>query len=131
MAGLRLLLLHPEVAARSCEECRMYLFHDKGPDFGPPVERGGKRIKRAPGQRPPCSTCHKQPDDVPAQERRPETAVELSPKNWQAYVHYLECKAVSQFPTDPLVRRNAFLIRQVEDLADQVRRVHLPVIGQG
>ena len=39
----------------------------------------------------------------------------MSPWNELAYTHYLECKAVGSFPDDPIVRRNASLIRSVED----------------
>lgn len=43
----------------------------------------------------------------------------LSEQNWQAYTHYLECRAVGEFPNDPIVRRHARLIRQIEDAADR------------
>ena len=49
------------------------------------------------------------------EERGPNPAAELSAWNWQAYEHYCECKAVGQFPDDAIVRRNAGLIRMVED----------------
>ena len=41
----------------------------------------------------------------------------------QAYIHYLECKAVGNFPDDPIVRRNARLIQQVVDHANEQKRV--------
>ena len=39
----------------------------------------------------------------------------LSPENEQVWEHYRECRAVGQFPDDPLVRRHAALIRETED----------------
>ena len=38
-------------------------------------------------------------------------AVELSPENRRAWEHYLECRAVESWPEDPIVRRNAAIIR--------------------
>ena len=61
----------------------------------------------------PCGTCPKIPSFEPVKARA--YAVELSPQNAQAYQHYLECKAVGEFPPDPIVRRCAGFIRQVED----------------
>lgn len=46
----------------------------------------------------------------------------LSPENWQCYEHYLECKAVSSFPDDPVVRRNAVEIRRIEEANEQCRQ---------
>ena len=39
----------------------------------------------------------------------------LLPCNELAYEHYRECRAVGEFPDDPIVRRNAVIIRSVED----------------
>jgi hypothetical protein len=46
---------------------------------------------------------------------RPAEAVELSDRNWLAWQHYRECRAIGRFPDDPIVRRNAAIIRDVED----------------
>lgn len=43
----------------------------------------------------------------------------MTEQNWQAYEHYRECRAVGQFPDDPIVRRNAATIRQIEDAYDR------------
>jgi len=40
----------------------------------------------------------------------------------QCYRHYRECKAVGSFPDDPVVRRNAAAIRDVEEVAEQNRQ---------
>ncbi len=70
------------------------------------------------GQKTPCIWCPKIPAGDP---HSPSSAIELTEENFLAYLHYQECKAVGEFPSDPIVRRNAALIRRVEDLADQVR----------
>ena len=81
----------------------------------PIIRQGtGEKVPRIAGQPTPCRFCPKIPK---GQEPKPENAVELTMRNWQAYQHYLECKAVGAFPDDPIVRRNAMLIRQVEDSA--------------
>jgi hypothetical protein len=50
----------------------------------------------------------------------------LSDENWLAYRHYLQCKATWRFPDDPIVARNAGLIRWVED---SVERNHTSTAG--
>lgn len=127
---MRLVLLHPAVAARDCADCRRWLYDDRPGAFGAkPIERGGKKVARLPGQRTPCSWCEKQPPDVPEADRTPATAQDLSEKNWRAYRHYLECRAVGQFPDDPIVRRTAAEVRQAEDLAALVRQARLAVLS--
>lgn len=44
----------------------------------------------------------------------PENQKGLSDQNLQALRHYQECKAVGSFPDDPIVRRNARIISQME-----------------
>lgn len=63
-----------------------------------------------------------------ARDRSPATALELDDRGYQAYQHYLECKAVGDFPDDPLVRANAAVIRQAEDLADRVYAARLGTV---
>ncbi len=115
-----MLLLSPEIASRSCSDCQTYLYMDRGRgQFGERVERGGKPILRPKGTGTPCQWCPKiAPGDVP----EPASAQDLSPKNVAAYVHYLECKAVGDFPADALVKRNAGIIRAAEGVAEKVER---------
>jgi len=127
---VRLVLLHPDVAVRSCLDCRTYQYADTPDKFAAaPITRQGLPVLRPKGTPTPCSWCAKQPADVPAHERTPDTAVELSPANWRAYQHYLECRAVGQFPDDPIVRRNAALFAQAEKLADRIAQLNAAVLG--
>lgn len=32
-------------------------------------------------------------------------------------MHYLECRAIGRFPDDSWVRRNAVIVRRIEDMA--------------
>lgn len=123
MVGLRVLLLSPEVSSRSCSDCQTYLYHDKGAgQFGKRVERGGKAVKRPKGTPTPCAWCPKIP---PGERPVPANAVELSDKSTAAYAHYLECRAVGDFPRDAIVLRNAGLIRHAEDAAERVERAQV------
>lgn len=126
---MRLILLHPGVARRACETCVRYLHHEHGPQAGEVVTRGGKPVPRTPGSRPPCNSCPKIP---PGADPRPENAAELVGRAADAYRHYLECRAVSQFPDDPIVRHTAVMVRAAEDAAQRAdsRRLALTVLGR-
>lgn len=116
-------MLHPDITGRSCEDCRRYLYYDRGPgDFGERCERGGKPVARPKGMKPPCGWCPKIP---PGDDPRPENAQELSAKNVAAVLHYQECRAVGEFPGDAIVTRNAGLIRAAEDAADRARQARV------
>jgi hypothetical protein len=45
----------------------------------------------------------------------PEKPKTLHPINQQAHQHYQECRAVGRFPDDPIVLRNASIIREITD----------------
>lgn len=121
---MRVALLHPAAHRRPCDECVRFLHFDEPGKFGDAVTRGGKKVRRLPTVPPPCYYCPKQPDDVPEADRCPATAVELSDRNWRAWLFHRECQAVGRFPADPIVRRNAALIAAAEKLADQVAHLN-------
>lgn len=115
-----LVLLHPEVAARPCGDCRKYQYDDRGPGrMGPRMGRRGNPLPRPPGTPPPCWMC---PKIAPGDDPRPENAQELSPHNERAYWHYLECRAVGHFPDDPLVRSHAAVVAAAERHAERVHQ---------
>jgi hypothetical protein len=67
-----------------------------------------------------------------AVDHRQTPEADLSDRNWAAWQHYQQCKAVGQFPHDAVVRRNAGLIRQVEDQAargDMARLVQVMAVA--
>ena len=104
--GVLLALRHPEVAGRDCTLCREWWY---GPNGKPLTDSQGRKRKRVGVV--PCETqigCPKGHYDNP---------IDLSWKNQNAYTHYLECRAVCSFPDDPVVRRNARIIRQAEEAA--------------
>lgn len=110
---MSLILAHPEVARVSCADCQAWAYNDDWTR----TKRLGRDVPRPPGSPTPCGTCPKIPASAP--ERTPEHAIELTTQNWQAYRHYLECRAVGQFPDDPIVRRTARVVRGVYDEIDR------------
>ena len=117
------------MAKRSCSDCRQFVYLDSPGQFGKRVERGGVPVRRLPAHTPPCRTCPKQPADVPEDGRCPQTAEELSETNWQAWFHYRQCKAVGQFPDDPIVRRNAAFFAAAEKVADQMDQLNVALLA--
>lgn len=102
-----LAILHPEVAWRDCDSCQKFLYTDAGELS---IGRDGLPELRARGCFAPCRYTRKG-----CPKGTPENKRSLSEVNAQCWEHYRECRAVGQFPDDPLVRRHASLIREVED----------------
>jgi hypothetical protein len=65
----------------------------------------------------PCHKCPKLPADAPV--KTAAYAEEITDRTRQTIQHYYECRAVGHWPDDPIVRRNAALIREVQDRADR------------
>jgi len=109
---VRVLLFHPEWS-RSCNDCVAWLYGDDGRV----TKRCGEPVRRPRGTPTPCHKCPKIPDGEPPVRAN---AVELTEQNYRAYLHYLECRAVGKFPTkDPIVRRNARILRAIHDEYEQ------------
>ncbi len=90
--------------------------HD--PDTARKKFHGGKPIRRPPGTAP-CRT------SKGCLKGTPENPLTLSDKNYEAYRHYRESKAVGFTPdeqADPIVRRNAGLIADTEAAAERKRK---------
>jgi len=129
MFALRVLLINPEIAARSCSDCQQFLYYDRGPgEFGDVVMRGGKKQPRQRGQKTPCWCC---PKIAPGDEPKPENAQELSDRNTMAFLFHRECAAVGHFPNDAIVRRNAAIIADAMSAADRVERARSGQIALG
>src|SRR5579863_9431193 len=108
--GVRLALSSPQVAFRNCDHCQMYVYDEKTgrPYQHPP--HSGRLVVRPAGTCPPCRIA-----GVGCPKGTPENSRELSAANRAAWRHYRECRATGRFPDDPLVRRHAAIIREVED----------------
>ena len=88
---------------------------ERGRD-GKPELRASYDVRGVPTCPPVCRTEKGCPKGTPEKQRS------LNPENQLCYEHYRECKAVGQFPDDPVVRRNAGLIRDVEDRFERTRQ---------
>ena len=117
MDGLRLALEHPEVADRSCDDCRKWMYDDAGNV----AKRRDTRGIELPILRPAAvpTPCYRCPKTEGNQVRTSFNAVMMTETGWQTYRHYRECAATLSFPDDPIVTRNASLIRSVLDSAER------------
>lgn len=92
------------------------------------VERSHGPLLRHPTIGPPCVASLK---GCPVGHiDRPKR---LTPTGQAIYNHYLECRAIGQFPDDPLVRRHAAIIYRVEQAIERMERQAMMriVCGQG
>lgn len=103
-----MLLFRPDFR-RTCQECMTYLYDDDGNIR----MRGTMKCRRPQGAAfmTPCQSCPKIPKSE--QVKHWSNAVELSRKNFEAFLHWKGCKAVGRFPDDPIVERNAVVIQDV------------------
>jgi hypothetical protein len=121
------MLAHPNFAALSCAMCEKVQHVDGVISYRNTTPRTpNPRLK---GQVTPCWKCPKIPDEAP-RKTRPH-AIEMSYKNRAAYLHYRECSAVGSFPDDPIVRRNAGVIRGVIDSLAEARIERVMVLLGG
>lgn len=101
----------------TCADCQKWVYDLK---TGRRTERGGVPVERPANVGPPCRVCPKVPEGMPPV---PASAVELTDANLMALAHYRECRATGRWPDDERVRRNAALIRDVEDAVEATRAV--------
>ena len=125
-----MLILNPSIANRDCQDCLVHQYDEKtglrvlgdddkpvkrligcGDEFLAPcrdlrVADGNKRLRICP-------------------KGTPEEPNSLSEDNEACFDHYKECEAVGFWPDDPLVRRNAAVIRDIEKEADERRQEDL------
>ena len=109
------MVLYPQFANRDCQHC---LDHEYDEQTGIAKTFHGKPLKRHHKNPPLCKT----PEGCP--KGTPEKPNTLTLRNRKAYIHYLECKAVNDFPDDPIVRMNARLIQGVLDQANEQKRIN-------
>jgi hypothetical protein len=101
--GVILALRHPIFDKRKCSDCKKWWYDD---ETGKVKKKNGRELLRPLDTVLLCQT-H---DGCP--KGTPEKIKSLYPKNRLAFKHYQECKAVGQFPDDPIVRRNAWIIER-------------------
>lgn len=111
--------LHPAVANRNCWHCLDFDYDEK--TGRPRKGRDGQYEKRLPNCPAPCRRAFVDGESE-CPKGTPENSRALTEANKAAYEHYLECRAVGVFPDDPIVSRNARVIRDVEDQIAEKRQ---------
>jgi hypothetical protein len=98
--GALLEVTNPRLARRSCDDCKQYWYSEI---TGLPILTGdGEKMERAGPTL--CETMNG------CKKGTPEKQKSLNPMNRMAFRHYRECEA-STFPNDPIVRKNALIIK--------------------
>jgi hypothetical protein len=122
-----LLRLHPEVAYRSCDDCRVHEYDDSGkqktlievtPDGEIEVPK-----KRPPGAKLPCETNAGCPKGHWLEPKG------FTPASRLAYEFFCECRATGDFPRDPIVRKLAAAIDNAERIADRIEAREIATMG--
>jgi hypothetical protein len=119
-----LILAHAAVAARSCADCKRYVYNDgPGEDHSQVLrpDRHGRRtlpMARPVGQPTPCWTCPKVPAGA---DPVPDSAREFTPQLWRTWMHNRGCKAVGRWPDDPIVVEHAREVAEVEAAIERSR----------
>lgn len=107
-------MLHPHLTALKCEDCKRWLVDLKTGEFQTLRPSNRKVPRNGP---PPCET---RKDICP--KGHWENPAELTVENEAAYEHYRECRAVSSWPDDPIVRQTAAVIRELEDAVEKIEQ---------
>lgn len=116
---------HPILCEIPCELCLKHPVDFKTGRFD--VLRDGKTLEPRILN---GDVCHLAPCRDPARgclKGTPEKPNTLNQANQDCYEHYSQCKAVGQFPDDPIVRRNAAVIVEVKE---QIEREELQKFRQ-
>ncbi len=105
-----LMLAEPVWASRSCDDCEKYIYGENGDRRETKISGVSLPLLRPSNAPTPCYKCPKIPKGQPL---RRQSAIELTDRNYAAWQHYRECRAVGQFPDDAIVRRNAGELHEV------------------
>lgn len=103
--GLQLRLQYPGLHRRKCSDCQKFWYDEKSDK--PFRTNEGRAILRTVDTPLACTSNDGCPVGTPEKQKR------LSLKNRRALAHFQMCDAIGQFPDDPIVARNALVIRRV------------------
>ena len=123
MAGVALILMHPEVANRSCEDCARWLYDEK---TGKRLERNNQGLARPAGTPTPCWNC-------PKKSPQEAKTIELSRKNMTAYDYYSMARAPlgDRLPADAITLRNHAIIDLAVRQAESITAMRATYYGVG
>jgi hypothetical protein len=138
---VRLHYLHPEIAARSCDECETWQYKD---DYNHKEDKikfsydivrlcdiHKTKVRRPlPVRLPngewvvstPCHKCPKIAEEGRGHRSTRREAIEPTPWSWGVLRHYWRCRAVGRFPLDDLVEHHAGIIDNVERIIQQAKQ---------
>ena len=102
--GVRLDLIDPKLAKRSCEDCQKYWYLANG--LVKTIASTGERELRPEEAYPSCQTEFGCPKGTPQKQKS------LNVANGWAWRHFKMCEAIGRFPDDPIVSHNAEIIRK-------------------
>lgn len=112
--GVKLLVLNPKLANRSCDSCKKFWYSEVTGDVLLVNSTGKPMLRDGPA---PCET------ETKCLKGTPEKQRSLNRANRWAYQHFLECDATGNFPNDPIVTWNAVIIRSAMKSNPQRARV--------
>jgi hypothetical protein len=116
---VRLLLFHPGAARIACEDCKKWIHNletGERETFPSGPTRELLPLERPANVPTPCNKC---PKGSPERAKK----IELTAKNWEAYAHYQQGKAVGLTEaerSDPIVRRNFALLDRLTKEREQI-----------
>ena len=113
------MLLHPEVATRSCADCKKWEYYNDGPKQGQRVKRKNRDEFVERRSRLPCET-----PGLTCPKGHHSDPIELSDENWLAWDHFQKASAVGyreHEQNDPIVRSNAAILTRVNDAVREYR----------
>lgn len=112
--GVRLAMESPLLDRRSCADCLKWWFNEESGA----IERVEGVNALRPVEAPPMCRTN---DGCPVGS--PENPQRLTARNRAAFDHFRHCEAVNVWPDDPIVARNALIIRRTREevLRDQRR----------
>lgn len=102
--GVRLDLLDPKLASRSCDDCQKYWYLSSG--LVKLISSTGEKELRPEEAYPSCRT------EFGCLKGTPEKQKSLNTANGWAWRHFKQCDAIGRFPDDPIGAQNAEIIRK-------------------
>lgn len=112
--GVRLAMEHPLLDRRSCVDCQKWWFNE---DTGKIEQVDGEYALRPIEFPVMCRTNEGCPVGTP------ENPLRLTAQNRAAFDHFRQCEAVNDWPDDPIVARNALIIRRTREEVLRERRL--------
>lgn len=111
--GTHLFLTNRKYATRNCNNCKKWWYDE---ETGEVAKAMGKPLLRIIDTPTLCQT------EAGCPKGTPEDQKSWHAINRRAFLHWIEAKSVSQFPDDPIVRRNAASIQSVYKEIENERR---------